>query len=155
MENTSTISEAKTYLRANFEEGLECPCCGQFVKLYKRRITSAQAIALIRFYNKTLETGIEWHHVTEFGEAAFRGGDFAKLRYWGLIEESFNHDGSKKNSGYWKITQRGIRFITGQRNITKYIHIYNDVVRGHSEEEVSIYQALGNKFNYEELINQK
>ncbi len=28
----NTISEAKQYLRNNFESGVNCPCCDQFVK---------------------------------------------------------------------------------------------------------------------------
>jgi len=36
----TTILEAKQLLKDNFAQGIECPCCGQFVKRYKRKLNS-------------------------------------------------------------------------------------------------------------------
>ena len=40
METTpeTTLEEAKQFLRDRFENGAECPCCKQYVKLYKRKL---------------------------------------------------------------------------------------------------------------------
>lgn len=32
-----TLEEAKQFLRENWEEGADCPCCTQKVKLWKNR----------------------------------------------------------------------------------------------------------------------
>ena len=58
-----TIKEAKEHLRNNFEEGIDCPCCGQFVKLYKRKLNSGMAATLIRIvkFNGSSEV-----HVKDF-----------------------------------------------------------------------------------------
>ena len=45
--NIETVKEAKTFLRKNFDQGIDCPCCGQFVKKYKRKLNSSMAYALI------------------------------------------------------------------------------------------------------------
>ena len=37
----------KEFLRANYEKGCDCPTCGQFVKLYKRKLNSGMAKTLI------------------------------------------------------------------------------------------------------------
>ena len=33
-----TLDEAKAWLRDQVDDGAHCPCCGQFAKVYKRRI---------------------------------------------------------------------------------------------------------------------
>ena len=33
---TTTLSQAKDWLRVRLDEGAKCPCCAQHAKLYKR-----------------------------------------------------------------------------------------------------------------------
>lgn len=151
--NFQTLDEAKAYLRENWEVGTPCPCCGQHVKLYKRSLTSGQAQALIILYRYMVQNpDEEYVHVSTFNTTAFRGGDFAKLRYWRLIEASENVDTDKKDSGLWRITERGVEFVTGERYIPKRVHLYNGKIVGWSEDNIDIVDALGTKFSYEELM---
>lgn len=149
----NTLSEAKEYLRENFDKGTKCPCCGQFVKLYKRSITSGQAHGLIMFYRYSEEHPEEFIHVSNFDFTAFRGGDFAKLRYWGFIEQAENDDPSKRDSGMWSITDKGRQFVRNERTVPRQVHLYDGQRVGWSEDRVSIKDALKNKFNYEELMS--
>ncbi len=96
-----------------------------------------------------------WHHVNEISKRKYvGGGEFAKLSYWGFIEKKANTDRKKAHSGVWRITERGQKFITGElANVAKYCHTYNAQVMGYSEERTTITQALGNGFDFDELMN--
>ena len=84
---------------------------------------------------------------------AVKGGDFAKLKFWKLLERQIGErdDGSARN-GYWKITQKGYDFISGKAKIPKFINLYNQKFYGYAGELIDIKEALGNKFNYSELM---
>src|SRR4051812_24310898 len=88
-----TVKEAKEYLRANFNTGVSCPCCGQFVKRYKRRITASAAIGLIKLYKLSQKINPEMYfHLNEIFSTGHWGGDFSKLPAWGLTEVKPNID---------------------------------------------------------------
>ena len=79
-----TIQEAKDYLRANWEKGCHCPCCGQGVKLYPRQPYSTLVKSLIRLAH--LNNGNDdFHHMSQIGTPESGGGDFSKLRYCKLV----------------------------------------------------------------------
>jgi len=145
-----TLEEAKQYLRDNYEEGTKCPCCGQNVKLYKRKLGSVMARCLIKMYNSTSK----WMHVRDIVKGISDTGtnDFSKLKYWGMIEEQENTDTRKRNSGYWKLTHKGELFVVGRETVPSHAHIYNTRLMGWSDTQISIRQALGNQFDYEELM---
>jgi len=82
------------------------------------------------------------------------GADFAKLRYWGLIMELENDNPKKKNSGIWIITKKGGEFLKSGKQIPKYALIYNGKFLDFDGDEIiTIQSALGNKFNYQELMS--
>lgn len=153
-----TIREAKAYLRAHFEKGVECPCCGKHVKLYKRGLTGAMAVGLclLKRYNDAFPeqfVHIEDHFKNIEGLSSSVRGDVAKLRHWGLIEpwQARREDGSKR-AGLWRITALGARFVDGKVKVPAHVLIYNDIFLGFSDEHVTIQQAMGKKFNYREIM---
>lgn len=148
-----TIKEAKEYLRKNFNEGVNCPCCNQFVKLYKRKLGSMQSQGLIILYDLNKQN--EWVHVREITKNINLTGDFAKMSYWKLIQEKPNVGEFTKNSGYWKITQRGKDFVDNKIQIPSHALVYNSKCFGFSEEKTNIVKSLGKKFNYNNLMNNK
>ena len=150
----TTILEAKASLRANFEEGVKCPCCGQRVQEYRRKLTSSMAHGLIAAYNWHIRNpDKEWFHVSEFDLSAFRGGDFAKVKLWNLALEMPNpNDPTKRSSGMWKLSESGKMFVRNEINVPKYVYIYDNKVTRKSEEITDIMMALGDKFNYSELM---
>ena len=153
--NGTTLEEAKQFLRDNWEDGVGCPCCKQFVKKYKRKITSAMAYGLIKLvrYNGTTEP----IHIENF----FKGmdvpssirGDISKLKYWGFITpvKCKRDDGCSRN-GYYFLTEKGQMFVRGGYTVPKYIYLFNNKPYGFSDEMVDVKIALGNKFNYKELM---
>ena len=147
----NTIIEAKRHLRENFNTGTNCPCCGQFVKLYKRKLGSSQSRSLILLYS--LNQKSEWIHSREITKKINITGDFAKLVYWNLILEKPKSKEDKRSSGFWKLTQRGKDFVLGNIKIPSHVFIYNASLQGFSNEQIFIHSALGKKFSYNELMN--
>lgn len=148
-----TIKQAKEYLRENFEKGTDCPCCGQHVKLYKRKLNSGMVMALIHIYKQG-----DWINVKDYmrKNSLPNNHDWTLLRYWGLIEESNEkvEEGKKKN-GVWRITEKGVKFIEKKIKLNSHILIYNNKFTGYSDTTTDIEKALGSKFNFTELMNNK
>lgn len=139
-------------------EGSTCECCGHFDKAYKRQISGKMCRDLIalykrdKFFMEKLPTDYSgYHHFDKFitGQA----GDFAKMRYWGLIEakEETREDGSDRN-GYWKITNTGKLFVENKIHLVKYAIIYQGKLKDFYGQLQSIITRLGTKFNYNELM---
>ena len=157
---TATIKEAKQWLRERFTDGASCPCCNQFVKRYKRKLNSSMAHALILIYKYFDNHDMNWLHVPSYlsqisSSATVRGGDWSKLRYWGMIEaeSAVRSDGSERVGNY-RITNLGKRFVRREVRVLKFVFLYNgDVVAGDGDDtRIYIDEALGEKFNYNELM---
>jgi hypothetical protein len=156
-ENT-TVHEAREFCRENRDSGCICPCCGQDVKMYNYKFHSSLAQCMIGLV-RVFEQSQNWVHVKDIpvpgGRASDRGGHLAKAVHWGLIEAKPNDDSSKRTSGLWQPTQKGRDFVHGRISISKYVHLFNNTVHGFSMEITTIKQALGDKFDYAELIGSK
>jgi hypothetical protein len=156
MDILSTIKEAKAYLRANFEKGIDCPCCRQFVKLYKRKLNSGMAVTLLRIYNESKGDEEKWIPVKEFLRInKYKNShDWTLLKHWGLLEEKEHiENNTTKSSGYWKITEKGKEFVMNKISVPNKVHIYNNIVLGFSEDKTTIIESLGKHFNYKELFS--
>lgn len=154
-----TLAEAKQELRNNFQKGMNCPCCGQFVKLYKRKLNKTMVYALTIIYKLHKEHGFDKYFKMNEEIAKMNipssNIEYAKLNYWGLLEEKENTDYSKKTSGYWRLTSTGIDFLENKIDVPTHVFIYNNKVQGFSKEKTFIQEALGNHFNYKELMSNK
>lgn len=150
MNSTQTIAEAQDELFENLKEGAICPVCDRLAKIYKRTIHATMAKELISIYKIA---GHDWFYLPQH-QALQHGGDFAKLRYWDLVEEDDNErdDGSSR-TGWWKVTNKGALFVEGKISVKKYTHVYNTECVGFSGKSVFIKDCLGKKFNYRELMN--
>lgn len=149
-----TLEEAKQFLRDNWTKGVTCPCCTQFVKLYKRPAHATMALTLIRMYHSDNKNKGAWFNVKQLVKGISDTGtnDFSKFRHWGLVEEAPN-DTDKKTSGFWRITDEGRKFVEGKTTITKNILLFNKKSYGFMGPKIAIKEVLGEKFNYEELMN--
>jgi len=156
-----TLAQARERFFNNARgDGMKCPCCERYGKVYKRTITSSMAAVLIIMHRNQ---HLGFYHIptlinatTEAAVAAAIRGDFAKLRYWGLIvEEVVTRGEDKKNTGRWMITQQGIDFVEARIDVQASIYLYNGkVVKGLQDgTTMNIYAALRNKFSYQQLMN--
>ncbi len=153
-----TIQEAKQFIRDNFEEGCECPACGQLVKRYSRTITSSMSYALgliYKFFQRNPRD--EWVHVEDYLKdqdipSSIRA-DYSKLRYWELLKHNNEkrEDGSKR-SGFWKMTPKGRQFIRGEISVPKYALVFNNHFLGLEGDLINIHDTVKNKFDYGKLM---
>lgn len=151
LDEEMTIAEAKKLLREQWEKGLKCPCCNQLVKLYKPALRANMAMVLIDIYKTMQRTNKTWVHVMD--EVKPINGDYAKLRFWGLLAPK-GDDPVKdtKASGFWSVTDKGVDFILGKQSVPSRVHIFDNRKWGESGGMVSIQQALGKKFSWQELM---
>lgn len=144
-----TLSDAQKWLADRVGSGARCPCCNQYAKVYRRQINSGMARSLIAMYLHGPQG--QWVHLpTQVGA---RSREEGKLRYWGLVEEQVDvqrDDGGR--AGYWRLTDAGRAWVTGQSTVPKFVAVYNNTVLRSYGTQVSVSDALGSKFNYTELM---
>ena len=125
------------------DDGLPCPCCDRYGQRYKRTIHADMAAYLVWIVRRySAQNG----RYVDIRENKPKNGDYAKLRFWGLIEAG-------PEVCLFRPTLRGIHFANGDLTVAKYAHVYNAEISRHSGPEVSIQDCLGTSFNLEELRN--
>jgi hypothetical protein len=163
----TTLEDAKKWLRDRFGKGATCPCCNQFVKLYDRKLNKSMAYVLLliaRYYRRVEVKPDAWLHVPSYiaevaignpRRAAAVRGDWAKLKYWGLIEEKpdVRADGSSR-VGYWRLTQLGRQFVAREVKVPARVFVYNgEPLHRDVEEQITIDDALTTEFSYAEIMS--
>lgn len=152
-----TIPHAKLVLRNGWEKGVDCPCCKQKVRLWKRKINSGMCKGLLLILRIQGSSNEFIHVPSEFTKHGVNHGDteFSKLFNWGLIEEKTKDlVDDKKSSGYWRITEKGRQFALNKIKVRKYIYVYNTALyKREDKTETSIVEAIADAFSYEELLN--
>jgi hypothetical protein len=147
-----TLGEAKMLLRELAYEGHACPCCTQLVKVYKRKVNSSMAADLIAMWRAFHR---EWGYLPDLRRhASLKGNrEESKLRYWGLVEEEPERRPDGGRAGWWRVTPKGADWIQQRTWIPKYALIYDGkFLRYDGSERVTIRDALGDGFDYNELM---
>lgn len=134
------------------KKGYQCECCKQRVQTYSRKFNANMAYALIFMYNNR-DSGFIKVEEEMRKSGKMRSGDFTYLRWYWLIEpmQEKREDGSSRN-GYYRITTRGIMFVEGQLKVNERFLMFNNACQGFEGNEITIEQALGKKFNFNELM---
>ena len=141
----TTIKEGRAFLKQHLRDGCKCPCCGQEVKLYRRALSVAMARFLIALY-RAPSLDDNWVDIKNLD---VRGGDYAKTRYWGLVE--IRDD----SSGLWRLTQKGLKFVHDQVRVPRHALVYDGKCTGFSDQDIGIRQALGAGYDYTELMSDR
>jgi hypothetical protein len=142
-----TIEAAKKLLHDEWEKGVECPCCTQYVKLYPHRINSQIAFVLIQMAN----LDEEWINI--FSDLKSKTTMYSIARFWKLIEQRGNMPAKDtKTSGLWRLTPKGYAFVRSEIKIPKIAYIFNNHAYRFSADHIDIVQALGKKFSYSDLM---
>lgn len=139
---------ARNLLRTMADAGATCPCCTQNVKVYKRTITANMARMLIRMYRAAGGSYVYLPDLRD-GNSAM---DQTVMQHWGLIEELKEKREDGGRIGWWRVTHKGAKFLLGEEAVPKHAKVYNGRCLGHAGALMTIYDALGTKFNYEELM---
>jgi len=145
-----TVLDARRFIDTNSFEGAECPVCKRLVKRYSRLMYSTQAYDLIKLY-KLCKHNPGFYHIRKFANP---GGDFSKLRYWGLVEEMPKDMNVKykRTSGYWTITKFGSLFVRGEVRVQSRLILELGKLIGFDGDKVFIDQVLGENYDYEKIM---
>lgn len=144
----TTLVQARADLMSKLDEGAKCPCCDQHAQRYRRHINAGMARALILMSRSAGPNGL-----VDIKTLDVRGGDYAKLRYWGLIA-SAKDPGERlgARSGLWRVTDHGHRFVQGTLGVMDTALVYADECLRLTGKPMTIRDALGTKFDYDKLM---
>ncbi len=127
-----------------------CPCCGRIARYRRVALSSGLAWFLIRLYKLGLFSDGRWVHYSDAvsrGSKKLGGLSYGDLRHWKLIEPRYD-----AKPGQWRLTHHGKLFVNGERSVEKRLLIFDGKVRKRSEETTTIKQALGTRFDYDDLM---
>jgi len=152
-----TLEEARALVEQVKEgklEAFDCPCCEQRCELYPRVLYTRMArfmIQLVKVWERT-EDWVNVRHNPIF-RATTVNGDYGYLPFWGLaVQKPNDSDPTKNKSGFWKPTPLGVKFVYNMVSVSRCAYIYNNEVQFWDDRKVFITDALGKKFNYQELM---
>lgn len=122
MKTSKPKTQSQFFEQVDNNEETMCPCCAtKFNVTYKRPLYRSMVDALV-LLSKSRNAQQIWPASV---------GDFAKLRFFGLIEQG-------EYVGTWHITESGWDFLKGKMDVPKYMLIRNNKVVGHSDTFVFI-----------------
>jgi hypothetical protein len=146
------LGEAREVLRALVDEGHSCPCCTQMAKVYRRKINSTMARAMIALYRASVYAADgEWpvlHGPSLPGDTH----EISQLSWWGLVEEERIRRPDGGRAGYWRVTPKGWKWVRQHITIPKYARIYDSRVLSLVGDPVNVQDCLGSRFSYVELM---
>jgi len=147
-DSSVSLKEGIDYVASILEstDARECPCCGQIVKLYPRKLHSKMAAflcSLVHFSRKKIADG--WVHIRKINIGEKASTDASYLVHWGLVE--------RDNKGSYRPTKNGKAFARGKLEVPSHAMVYDrDHCLGVSNMLVSVDEALGEEFSREELL---
>ncbi len=136
-------------------EGVGCHNCGKFAKARAQVVDKTMARGLILMAGDLGRNGPGgWVHFPSLPAIFLRSKTLSQARHWRIIEKRENPDPAIPNSGWWRLTTDGMRFVLGGAFIMKTVWVYNDHVLGYEGPPVTIRESLGRKFDYEALLHE-
>jgi hypothetical protein len=141
---------------ARSADGCDCPTCGGFLKVYQRHITGAMVYALMLM---DAEPPGEWIYVPRLlsrragSTVVARGGDYAKLRYWSLIEpRPGKRDDGSVRQGWWRVTADGHLFARDAVRVPRWAIEFREAVLGLEGDRIGIRDCIGAAFDYTAIM---
>lgn len=145
------LAELRTIWRGIIgDEGGHCPCCDRWGKIYPRSLNETMARSLVWLAHHSANG--DWVDVPKRAPRwLVRSNQLPTLRWWGLVERLDTEDATKKHSGLWRATKRGLLFSQNRLQVPKKVYTYNAVVEGFSEELVTIKDCV-ERFDYSAVM---
>lgn len=153
--DTITVAEAREFVKDHADRGVECPCCNQYVKVYRRKLHSQMAAFLASLYGAIIRNFdeafgdttvigrvVDVRDVRSAGEKA--STDASYLTNWGLVQ--------KHGRGQYSITRKGVEFLNGDIVVPKYVYMLCNQRTAISEETIGIDEVWDEDFDFDELM---
>ena len=139
-------------IRDGCEEGVWCTSCGKWAKKYRRAMGASIAKFLIDLYRAQQNHDRHWKTRELYPRDNKASTEGVLARHWGLIDiiEETNKAGAPVGS--YKLTEKGRRFIHVLEYVPSHVYLYNGQCLGLDGKLMSIREALGKKFDYDELM---
>jgi len=153
-----TIQEAIAFLETHRDTGVDCPCCGQYVKLYKRKLNAGMARFLIGLYRLGKKNIGDMYFspsavLEEMEIPNTQALDYSILKHFSFIKENDDKRENKSKAGFWMLTSSGEQFVLQNILTAMYVHVYDNRLFSTSGDSIRIKEALGGKFIYDELMS--
>ena len=138
-------------LRLNWQEAIKhesalCPCCDRVGRINKHRLTKPLALSLRWIMAHGVGDG--WVNVqSKAPRWMMRSKTYPLLEHWGLIE------GKGFRSGVWRITPKGVGFVTGSITVPAAAYIYDAKVMAWDAEETTFRACFEHEFDFDELMS--
>lgn len=133
-------------------QGVTCPVCERYVKVYRRRLNSEMARFLIKLVH-AYKRYPRYYTMRELYPGNNKSAsDGVYLAHWGLIEKADVVNQAQAPAGSYRPTDKGLRFAHNNEFVPTHVHLLNNEVVGWADKQTNIRTALGRKFNYEELM---
>lgn len=149
-----TLKEARDLVRRERHEpeGTICPCCDKRVKVYRRKFHKEMAKAIRALAR---DPDRDFRHLFRFLVVRnISHSDGPALQLWGLIESSGEErDDGNPRAGFYRITKKGLDLAAGRIEIPRSVLTYNDAILEFGEEKIGIREALGDAFDYDEMMS--
>jgi hypothetical protein len=144
------VGEAREKMNERvWQEGQRCPVCIQWAKVYRWRLYATAARFLVRLYRAGgTDTFVESKTVKVPGQ----GGDATRLRHWRLVEHEKERRPDGGRSGFWRVTERGERFVRGEIAVPKYAYTYDGRCLLLNGDPGTISDVLGESFDYADYV---
>ena len=145
------LREVREMVLGSVATGIICPCCLRWAKEYNRKLNSGMAASLCWLYRQRRKG---WVDVANGPKYILKSREIGKLEHWGLVQRKPHKEGDqgKKFSGFWRITEMGERFVKGLTVEPSHVVLYANVLQDVSDKLTTIIEALGDKFDYNELM---
>jgi len=119
-----------------------CPCCGRKARMRHGHISASMARTLLKIYGASPREPFQCRSIF----ARDQNGDYAKLRYWGLLKRA------GLGAGWWQLTALGRAFVRGEAEVPATALTYNRRLFALVGDPISIQDCFANKGDFEAMV---
>lgn len=110
-----------------------CSECGAPMVEYKQGLCKGLAAGLRKALVASTENYV--FHIGACGLSYSERENLRKLQYWNIISRV---DPNSEKGGWWRITDIGLKFLSGDKRLPKYVWTYRGVVQRVSGKKIKI-----------------
>lgn len=155
--DTRTVMEARAETEKALRAGAQVtdPITGRPAQVYDRGITRKMVEVLVVIYYLTKDKPKKYVGAAEMKT---RGGDYGKLRHWGLIAQCVHPSVDMDRiirSPLWRITPKGVRFVEGEISVPKKVLVFADRRVGFVDDKTVDFNSLMGGVDLRTVLQQK